>query len=259
MGNEATNTEILGKKVFFLYPSVLIQNELIEELIQQEFEVYIVKDHEKLRRMLKKYPESVVLVNISDRMPENECETWIRGIMGNSETSKAAVGVLSSMIDDSLQRKYLNTIGISGGFITVKSSDIQKAVRQLLETLKVVGAKGQRKYIRATSENESLTTINLPANGHFVHGTIRDISTMGLSCIFEEDPELEKNTLCQDMQIKLQSMILKAEGIVFGSKEEDGKKIYVLLLTQRTDPAVRARIRKYVQSTLQNKIEREFK
>jgi hypothetical protein len=259
MDNEANSVEVLGKKIFFLYPSGLIQNELAEELIQQEFEVYIVKDHERLRKMLKKYPESVVLVNITDQLPENECEAWIRGIMGGSETSKVDIGVLSSVADEDLQRKYLNVLKVSCGFIPVKSSDIQKAIRQLLEALKTAKARGLRKYIRATSENEALTAINLPINGRFVNGTIKDISTMGLSCTFEEDPELGKNTLCQDVQVKLQTMILKVEGIIFGSREEEGVKIYVLVFTQRTDPAVRTKIRKYVQSTLQNKMDKEFK
>jgi hypothetical protein len=259
MGDEANNIEVLGKKIFFLYPSVLIQNELAEELIEQEFEVYIVKDHEKLRKILKKYPESVVLVNINDRLTENECETWIRGIMGSSETSKVDIGVLSSVADEALQHKYLNVLKIPCGYIPVKSSDVQKAIRQLLEALKTAKARGLRKYIRATSENEALTAINLPINGRFVNGTIKDISTMGLSCTFEEDPELGKNTLCQDVQVKLQTMILKVEGIIFGFREEEGIKIYVLVFTQRTDPAVRSKIRKYVQATLQNKIVKEFK
>jgi hypothetical protein len=259
MGNEGNTTEVLGKKIFFLYPSVLIQNELAEELIQQEFEVYIIKDHEKLRRILKKYPESIVLVNINDRLPEDDCEAWIRGVMGSSETSKTEIGVFSSVAVEELQRKYLNVLKIHCGFITVKSSDIQKAIRQLLEALKTVEAKGMRKYIRATSENEALTAINIPVGGRFVNGTIKDISTMGLSCTFEEDPELEKNTLCQDVQVKLQTMILKLEVIVFGSRNEGDSKIYVLILTQRTDPAVRTKIRKYVQATLQNKIEKEIK
>jgi hypothetical protein len=96
-------------------------------------------------------------------------------------------------------------------------------------------------------------------NDSFIKGAINDISTMGLSCVFQEDPELVKNSLCQNVQLKLQSMILKAEGIVFGSRTDGVKKTYVIVFTQRTDPAVRSKIRKFVQSVLQTKLDAEFK
>ncbi|MDR2028510.1 MAG: pilus assembly protein PilZ, partial [Treponema sp.] len=61
------------------------------------------------------------------------------------------------------------------------------------------------------------------------------------------------------IQIKLQSMLLKAEGIVFGSRMDGLEKIYVILFTQRIDPDVRVKIRKYIQSNLQAKMDGELK
>ena len=77
----AENSEILGKKIFFLYPSAVVQNRITEEFIQQEFEVYVVKDQLKLRRILKKYPDSIVFINIDDGMSENQWELWIKGVL----------------------------------------------------------------------------------------------------------------------------------------------------------------------------------
>jgi hypothetical protein len=136
---------------------------------------------------------------------------------------------------------------------------MNRVVKHLLDILKALEAKGRRKYIRAATENESLTTINLPLNGSFVNGTIKDISVVGLSCIFAEDPELVKNTLFQNIQVKLQSTILKVEGIVFGSRTDGASKIYVILFTQRTDPDTRAKIRTYIQHNYQTKMDAELK
>jgi hypothetical protein len=45
------------------------------------------------------------------------------------------------------------------------------------------------------------------------------------------------------------------EGIVFGSRtDHGGEKVYVILFTQRIDPDVRIKIRKYIQQNLQNKM-----
>jgi hypothetical protein len=258
MDDDSNPANILGKKIFFLHPSAVVQNQIVVELAQQEFEVYVVKDHEALVRVLKKYPGSVIFVDIDERMSEEKWEAWIREIMNNPATGQNSIGVLSVNDDEALQRKYVNSVKVRCGY-TVLKADMNKVIKHLLEILKALDAKGRRKYLRAVSENESLTTINLPLNGTFVNGTIKDISVVGLSCVFAEDPELAKNTLVQNIQVKLQSTILKVEGIIFGSRPDGASKIYVILFTQRMDPDTRAKIRTYIQRNYQTKMDAELK
>jgi hypothetical protein len=258
MSSDHNSPGLLVKKIFFLHPSTVIQNEVAAELVQQEYEVYIVRDHEALRRILKRYPDSIVFADIDERMSEKEWETWIRGVLNDSEIIRVGVGILSVNGDEVLQRKYINSVKVQCGY-TILKADLKNSIKQVLDILKAVDAKGRRKYIRATTENETLTTINFPLNGTFVNGTIKDISVVGLSCTFAEDPELSKNTLFQNIQVKLQSMLLKVEGIVFGSRMDGLTKIYVVLFTQRIDPEVRTKIRKYIQQNLQSKMDVELK
>ncbi|MDR2259328.1 MAG: pilus assembly protein PilZ, partial [Treponema sp.] len=243
MNNANSPSDILGKKIFFLYPSTVIQNEVVAELVQQEYEVYIVRNHAALQRLLKRYPNSIVFAGIDEGMSEKDWEAWIRGILNDPETSRVGIGILSVNNDEALERKYINSVKVQCGY-TVLKSDLKNAIKQVLDILKALDAKGRRKYIRATTENETMTTINLPLNGTFVNGTIKDISVVGLSCTFADDPALTKNALFQNVQIKLQTMLLKVEGIVFGSRMDGLAKIYVILFTQRIDPEVRTKIRK---------------
>jgi hypothetical protein len=258
MSNVSSPSDILGKKIFFLHPSAVIQNEVAAELVQQEYEVYIIRDHTALRRILKRYPDSIVFADIDERMSEKDWETWIRGVLNDPETSRVGIGILSVNGDEVLQRKYINSVKVQCGY-TILKSDLKNSIKQVLDILKAVEAKGRRKYIRATMEQETLATINLPLNGTFVNGTIKDISVVGLSCTFTEDPNLTKNTLFQNVQVKLQTMLLKVEGIMFGSRMDGLTKIYVILFTQRIDPEVRTKIRKYIQQNLQVKMEGELK
>jgi hypothetical protein len=141
------------------------------------------------------------------------------------------------------------------GYTFINKADILKSIKQIYSTLLKVDARGQRKYLRAASENESLTTINIPHNGRFLNGVIKDISAGGLSCAFQEDPGLEKNFICHDMQIKLQTVLLKTEATVFGVRMDRQTKIYVFLFTPRIDPDVRIKIRMYIQSIMQAKMD----
>jgi hypothetical protein len=256
--DENSQAELLGKKIFFLYPSAFIRNEIAAELTQQEYEVYTAGSHEALRRVLKHYPGSIVFANIDEGMNEKDWETWIRGVTEDPGLNQIKISILSSSGDENLRRKYINSIRVNAGFTVIKP-DLNASIKPITEILKAVDARGRRKYIRAAIDNETNTTVNFPLNGTYVNGVIKDISVVGLSCAFDEDPGLEKNALFQNVQVKLQSALLKVEGIIFGSRMDGLSKIYVVLFTQRIDPTVRTKIRKFIQQSLQAKMDAEMR
>jgi len=258
MSDESTpQSDITGRKIFFLYPTASVKNQVVTELIQNELEVYVAKDHARLAHALKKYPDSVLFVNIDEGMGVQEWEKWILGIF--SAMPEIKIGVFSSNTDEEFREKFVNDLRITCGFMTLKF-DMSKTVGQILEVLNALNVKGRRKYLRASTERETTATVNMPFNGNFINGTIKDVSVVGISCAFEQDPGLSKNALVKDIQIRLQTMLLKVEAVVFGSREDNnGEKTYVLLFTQRIDPDVRVKIRVYVQHNLQSKMDFEIK
>jgi len=255
MSNSDNSTDLIGKKVFFLYPTMSVQNRIVTELVQQEYEVYIAKDKDKLKKALAKFPDSIVLIDIDEHMSESEWDIWVTGLMEAPDTKHVSVGIVTANDDEKLMHKFLLALKVPCGY-TVVGHDAQKTITQIMAALESVNAKGRRKYIRAIMEKgESSATINLPVNGNFVNGIIKDISVVGLSCTLDGDPEISKNALFKNIQIRLQTSLLKVEGILFGSRVEGTNTIYVILFTQRIDPDVRAKIRTYIQHTLQQKID----
>lgn len=253
-----TNEELVGKKIFFVHPSAFLKNVVLDELVQQEYEIYVVKDETKLSRVLKKNPDSIVFASIDEVLPAAKWEAFIRQIMGDQATRSVDIGILSNAENAEARKLYEDSLKVSCGFFTVKM-DKTKITQDLLDTLKNVNAKGRRKYIRANTQGESMTTINLPVNGEFITGEIRDISVVGLACTFPQDPELAKNSIFHDIQIKLQGVLIKAEGIVFGFRMDGVDKVYVFLFTAKLDPAMRAKIRTHIQKSLQAKMDEEMK
>jgi hypothetical protein len=204
--------------------------------------------------MLREYADSVLFIDINEQMNEKEWDIWITGFMEAPDTKDVSIGIVSANDDETIKRKYLETIKVPCGY-TVLGIDLKKATANIINILQSADAKGRRKYIRATVERESNTTINIPVNGNFVNGQIRDISVVGISCTLDENPDIPKNALFKDIQIKLQTSLLKVEGIVFGSRVEGNETIYVILFTQRIDPEVRTKIHKYIQQNLQKKMD----
>ena len=245
-----------GKKIFFLYPTNSIKNQIIAELAQNEYEAYAAKDHAKLTRALRNFPDSIIFINIEEKISYQEWENWI----GTTRTTAPAVkfGIFSSSNDEEFKNKFIKSNRITCGLLPLKP-DMTKAAEKILETLGTMDVKGRRKYLRATTDREAKAIINIPTGGgDFLNGVIKDISVIGVSCVFDHDPGLKKNAHMKDIQIKLQSMLVKVESVVFGSRENSGEKIYVMLFTQRVDPDVRVKIRKYIQQNMQSKMDLEI-
>ena len=249
------NADITGRKIFFLYPTVSIQNQIIAELAQQEYEVYQAKDHVRLFYLLKKLTEGIVYVNIDEKISEPEWEKWILSVLSAAPNIK--FGCFSSNNSEELKNKYIEKLKITCGFIHSKV-DMLKASDQVFEILRGMNVKGQRKFLRATIERESNVTINMPFNGEFVNGIIKDISVVGVACVFVQDINLVKNSLCKGIQIRLQSVLINIDAVVFGSRVIENEKIYVLLFSHRSDNQDRSKIRKYIQQTLQSKMDQEI-
>jgi hypothetical protein len=256
MDNNNDQSELLGKKIFFLYPSGSITSQVITELVQQEYEVYVSRSHNRLAPVLRKYPDSIVFINLDEGMASVEWGNWIHGLM--TSLPKIDVGVMSTNTEDEFKDKFINEIKVSCGFLMLKF-DMSKSIPIITEILKKVDAKGRRKYIRASMEGETTCTINLPRGSDYTNGVLKDISVVGFSCVFDENLDLKKNMLITNIQIRLQTMLLKVEAIVFGSRMVNNQKTYVLLFTQRIDPDIRTKIRKYIQQNLQSKMDQESK
>ena len=248
-------TDIVGKKVFFLFPTAYVQNQVIAELVQHEYEIYISKNSKRLTHALKKYTDSIVFVNIDEGMRESEWEKWIHTLM--STLPDIRVGVFSSNSDDKIREKYLDILHVKCGYYNSKV-DMSKITTQILGVLEEMNVKGRRKYLRANTQSENVATINMPTGTGFLKGAIRDVSVVGISCTFEGNIDLHKNELVKDLQIRLQSMLLKVEAVVFGSRLDGNEKVFVMIFTQRVDSEVKVKIRKYIQQNLQHKIEHEI-
>jgi hypothetical protein len=253
---ENENISFTGKKIFFLNASPFFQNEIGAELIQQEFEIYYTNIYANLKQPLKKFPGSVVFVNINNSLPEKEWETCIRGILTDPETTGTKIGILTESYSELQKKKYTEILKLPCGYTLINKAAPQKTFKLLNDILVGLDARGRRKYIRAASDSVTQMTVNIHHKDSYLEGKIGDISSVGISCVFQKDPKLEKNTLCENMQIKLRSAILKADGIVFGSRDDGMEKTYVFLFTRRLDPKTRLKIHFFIQNLLQERMTR---
>ena len=152
--------EVRGRKVFFLYPHSVIRDELIEELLRNEYEVYVLNHHAAALRAIRAYNDAILFINIDEGMSEHSWERYIRRVMENPETENVRIGVLSYNEDRELARKYLIDMMVPCGFVTLRIG-IKESMRIVLKTLEANEAKGRRQFLRTKAPNQAHANVEL--------------------------------------------------------------------------------------------------
>ncbi len=248
-----------GKKVFFLYPHSVIESDLINDFIRNEYEIYTLKDYKKVKLLLKKYSDSLLFINIDEILNETEWFEYVTSIIENEAYKGVQIGILTYNENEELAKKYLIDLSVPCGFIQLKLGKDQSR-NIILKTLEVNESKGQRKYVRASSNNTKKSTFNVKIGNELRTGYVNDISSVGMSCVFDAEVGLSKNAILRNMQLKLNGKLILADGIVFGSRKIDEKTLsYVVMFTNSVSDDSKAKIHAYIGSSLQANLNDELK
>ncbi len=195
------NPLIMGRKVFFLYPHSVIQNDMITILINHEYEVYTVNDHEKMLKIAKYFPESILFINIDNKLSEQSAATILKMLMVNEAKGRRKFLRASALDSDNtkLNFKY------NGLLYTGNVTDIS-----------VAGMAFSIDYDIDIQINTHLDDIQLQLKGIIcrVSGVIvarRDGNEGNFVLIFKDTDDLSKikihnfiyNTLQKNMQNKI--------------------------------------------------------
>lgn len=225
MDNLVVENRAYAKRVLFLYPHSVIQDQLITLLIQSEYEVATVNDYQKASTLLYRYPSSILFVNIEAELNEEEWEQFIRGVINTRDKHDARVGILTYNPSNELAQKYLMDVGIQCGFIGLKLG-LAESAKIVLKTLEANEARGGRRYVRVKCP-AGKASLNINHKKTVINGSILDISSAGLACTL--DGSVEPGEVLEDVQLSLWGARLKLQVRVAGVRVEDGQKLFVFM------------------------------
>ena len=240
----------IGKKIYFLYPHSVIQDEVVYEIVKNEYEAYLVRDHKKIVNELRENPDSILYVNIDDdNMTEPEWEKYVKNIMSDN-TLQVRIGIMTYNNNQELAQKYLMELGVQCGFIVLKiGSDSSRRI--ILRTLEANEAKGKRKFVRAQCV-PGTAHFNIKYDGSQVNGEINDISSVGMSCSFSKSIDPPKGAFFKAVQLILKGKIVMVDAVIMGKREmEEGGVLYVMLFGKNIQPIEKSKIHRFIYEALQ--------
>ena len=241
-----------GKKIFLLYPHSVIRDEMLDLLIMAGFETYTLVDEKKARKILAKFPGSIMFINIDEGMKEKEWENYIRDIMEDPQTKSCRLGIMSYNQDRELMQKYLIEMALPCGYIQLKLG-LQESTRILIQALEATEARGRRKCIRADCEDDINATVNYRVASEVFRGRILDISSAGIAAKFDKSSSLANNAVLNEVQLKLRGGLVMTNMIFMGQRRDD-KRIQILLFDPRLSTEHKLTIHRYIKQCLQRYI-----
>lgn len=244
----------LGKKVFFLYPPPVL-GEVVEELARQEFEVYLVRDHAKLLRILHKDTSSILFINLDEGMSEPEWAAYVSGLAAEEATKSIGVGVLSLLEDRELMQKYLMDLQVSCGFVVVKIG-VAKTTEILLKTLEANEARGRRKFVRAVCQPGTAQAV-VEVDGRQLRAELADISCAGVAMHFTETTNFKVGTVLKRLQLTVKGSNIVVDGFVAARRNEGENPDHIVMFAPSSlDDQKKDKIRTIVSKINQTAMDR---
>jgi len=227
-----------------------------DKLAEQEFEVYLVRDHARLKRVLAREPDAVVFVNLDDGLDETGWESYIRSLRNDEKTAQVGVGIVTLNEDKTLMQKYLMEIGLPCGYVILKIGSA-KTTEILSKTLEANEARGRRKFVRAACPPGTAQFV-VEFDGSTRRGEVSDISSAGAAIAFDDGLRLKAGTVLRSLQLSVKGARFIADGFVVAQRAAEGETstLVVMFDPASLDDNKRERIRSLVFRVNQATMER---
>jgi len=242
-----------GKKIFLLYPHDVIRDDMLDILIMEGYETYTLVDVKRARKLLVKFPDSIMFINIDEGLEEKIWEAYIRGIQEDPALKNSRLGIMSYNQDRVLMQKYLMELAIPCGYVQLKLG-VQESTKIMLGVLEANEARGRRKCIRVDCQDDTGSTLNYEGNSGTSHGNILDISSTGIAVKFEKPDDHAINSIIRNVQLKLRDALVMTDMTCMGQRHDD-KQVYILLFDSNMPTKDKLVIHHYIKQCLQKYID----
>ncbi len=242
-----------GRKIFFLYPHSVVNEELLIEILSNEYEVYSLRNHDAAIKVAAANPGCIFFVNIDEALEKSQWEVWIHRLLSRPETAATMVGIMTYNPDTELARKYLMEMMIPCGFIQLKLG-LAESKKIIMKTLEVNEARGRRRYVRARCSDKNRASLNVNVGKRTCSGSILDISAAGMTFHLDMPVNLKPQTVLRDIQLRLKGMVCRVTGIYQGMTQGRPES-HLLAFAQPMEEETTKKIHRFIFQSLQEEMD----
>lgn len=240
-----SETQSDSYRVFIVYPDKVLREEVLPLLVRNEYEAYEVDSHQKLSSLVAVAP-SIVYANVDLGPNEATWKSLLEKLTARHKPPQLRAGILSAD-QETVQRWKQSETELQAGCVPIQSGVTSTLMAKLLQRF---AAKGRRKFVRAATSSRFPVKFNMKV-GETVHtGTIQDISAAGMTCRFEADPKLQRNSYLSHVLITAKDLKCTASGTVVGAPQSD-PGLYLIMFDMSVSSTEEDKLYSIVRGSLQ--------
>lgn len=259
MENEQQNVNrenpLFGRKVFFVNPPLAVENNIVSELRDEEYEAYIIRDYRYVKPVLCDNKDALVFIYIDDQLSYDQWFNYIKSFETDEKLNSIFIGVISAKANYEDQQRYIMDLKLPGGFIMLNER-IESITKKIKAILDLNGAKGRRQYIRLDCRNLDSVKGHFTSNNRLFMFSIDNISSVGFACVYSPEITnlLQKNTLQPSVTVTLGRKAIDAPSVVFDTRIVNEKGFSVLLFTNNVPRETKNSIKSFIFDILDSKL-----
>jgi len=248
---EHRENPLFGRKVFFVNPPLAVENNIISELRDEEYEVYVIHDYRLVKPVLYDNKDALIFLYIDDQLTYNQWFNYIKSFQNDEKIKSIFIGVLSSKAGYEDQQRFMLDLSLPGGFIML-NEHIEITHKKLKGILDINGAKGRRQYIRLDCKTLADVKGHLTTDNKMFTFNIDNISSVGLACIYSQEYVnlFQKSTLQHGISIQIGNKVIPAPSVVFDTRIVNNNGFSVLLFTNNVHKSTKQTIKAYIFDVL---------
>ena len=244
-----------NRKVFFLHPQAVIQDELVRALIADDYEAYLLRNSVSAKMVLRDYPDSILVVQVDSGLSEEQWLEYASELRATPVFSQLTLCVVSVASMEDIQQTYLDMPeGFSYGF-SYSGYDFGTIYPLIKEMLIQEKANPPGISIKGTTAEKQKVSVVFTRDRIRYEGRLKDISLSGLTCRIDSmDPLYPSEIPIQAIIITYESTQLTVSGRVAGNHGDDDS-IHLILFDDNVRSDKKDDIFDLIQACLQAEIE----
>lgn len=248
-----TNQEILfGRRVYFLCPSESVRSDLVFEIIQNEFEVYVLDDPDVAAEIVAG-TDSILFVNVDAECGSIDWQEYLIGLKADERFARVGVGVITARTDEDIRRLYIMEIGADCGVVTL-NPELHNVAHVIMEVLRSNDAIGRRNAVRVNCADDEDIHVRFEASDGELEASVSNLSSQGLACSRFSPREPRPQEYFRSIRLSLRGEDVMLSGRLFDVRNENSEKLQVILFDRAVSAAEREKVHRFVQRSLQENV-----
>jgi hypothetical protein len=247
-----------NRKIFFLHPQAVVQDELARAFIEEHFETYLLRNHVSAKLILRDFPDSILLMQVDSGQEKQKWIEYANDLKANPVFSGLTLCVLSVSSMEEIRKTFLDrSEALSYGF-SYGQYDYEKTYMALREMFEREKASPPRFAVKGTAQEKTKISVVFTRDNNRYEGLLREISITGLTFKFEGiEPLYPSEVPIPSIVISHRTSQFVVSGRIVGNSDDDSN-IHLILFDEITVSARRNDIYDLIQTCLQSQIEAQI-